>query len=107
MTATESLKLYEILRRYINNDLDAKSIVQEFEATVDRKFDEGIKNFATKTELEIIRKDIDLAKSELKTAIFESESRLKSEINKLIVWIIGIIFTASIVFFALSKFVNS
>lgn len=102
MTATESLKLYEILRRHINSDVDAKGIVQEFEATVDRKFDAEVKNFATKIELEVLRRDI----AEVKAAIYESESRLKSEINKLVIWIIGIIFTAAAVFFALSKFIK-
>lgn len=65
-------------------------------------------NFSSQTEVELLRKDVGALEIELKAQIEKSSVRLgnnlKSEINKLIIWIIGIILTAAMVFFVLSKY---
>jgi len=110
MTGTQTLKIYDVLQRYFKNDADAKAVVQEIEIIIDNKFEFNRDNFSSKTEVGLLRKVVETLKIELKAQIENSslrvESNLKSEINKLIIWIIGIIFTAAMVFFALSKYIH-
>ena len=106
MTATQAFTLNDILKPLFKNEGDIKQLLSIVEDVYDDKVDVIKKEFSTKSELDSLRQEMELLKFELKAAIFESESRVKSEINKLVVWIIGIIFTAAAVFFALSKFIN-
>ncbi len=39
--------------------------------------------------IELLRKDFQLLREEVKTRLAETKSEIKSEINKLIIWIIG------------------
>lgn len=39
MTATQSLKIYQIHNLYFKNDVDAKNIVEAIEAVLDEKVD--------------------------------------------------------------------
>ena len=48
MTASQSLKIYEVLQRHFKNDADAKIVVQEIEQIVENKFDATKSSFATK-----------------------------------------------------------
>ena len=107
MTATQSLKIYEILQRHFKNDADAKVVVEEIEQIVENKFEDKKNSFSSKTEVELLRKDVDSLRIELLSKIESSasrtESNLKSEINKLIVWIIAIMFGAAALFTTLAK----
>ena len=103
MTATQSLKIYEILKRYFNNDADAKVVVQEIEQIVSDKFKEEKENLAQKSEILLLRKDIEIFRQEVKTGFAESESRMKSETNKLIIWIIATMLTSGALFITLAK----
>ena len=103
MTATQSLKIYEILQRHFNNREDAKIIVEEIEQVVSEKFVQEKENFATKPEILLIRKDIEIFRQEVKTGFAESESRVKSETNRLIVWIVATILGAAALFITLAK----
>lgn len=107
MTATQSLKIYEILQRHFNNDADARIVVQEIEQIVADKFENKLKEFSSKSEVQLLRKDVDAMKIELtakiETSALRTESNLKSEINKLIVWIIATVFGAAAIFITLAK----
>ena len=103
MTATQSLKIYEILQRHFNNDADAKTVVEEIEQIVENKFVQEKESLAPMSEIILFRKDFEILRQEIKTGFAESESRIKSEINKLIVWIIATMFGAAALFITLAK----
>ena len=103
MTATQSIKIYDVLVRHFKNDEDARTVVQEIEQIVSEKFLQEKENIAPKSEIMLLRKDMDLMRQEMKTGFAESESRIKSEINKLIVWIVATMFASGALFIALAK----
>ncbi len=103
MTATQSLQIYEVIQRNFNNDADAKIVVQEIEQIVSEKFLEEKENIALRSEIMLMRKDLEVLRQEMKTGFAESESRIKSEINKLIVWIIATMFGAAVLIITLAK----
>ena len=114
MTTAQAFTLNTLLRPLFTNEGDTKQLLTVVEDVYDDKVNIIKKEFSTVSELSLVRKDIDGLKREVENLKFEIEksslrveNNLKSEINKLIVWIIGIIFTAAAVFFALSKFVSS
>ncbi len=51
----------------------------------------------------LIRKDLEILRQEIKTGFAESESRIKSEINRLIIWIIATMFGAGALFITIAK----
>lgn len=64
MTASQSLKLYELLNKNFKNEADAKALVNEIEAVIENRFNMERDRLATKE---------DLAKTE----------------TKIILWIVG------------------
>ena len=56
MTATQSLKIYEILQRHFKNEADAKVVVQEIETIIDNKFDKEKNNLASKDDINRLEK---------------------------------------------------
>lgn len=60
-------------------------------------------NIAPSAEIMLIRKDLEILRQEMKTGFAESESRIKSEINKLVVWIIATVYGAAALFITLAK----
>lgn len=107
MTASQSLKIYEILQRHFNNDADARIIVQEIEQIVENKFETRINELSPKSEVQLLRKDMETMRVELSAKIESSslrvENNLKSEINKLIIWIIATMFGAGALFITIAK----
>jgi hypothetical protein len=103
MTASQSLKIYEVLQRHFNNDADAGIIVQEIEQIVSDKFLGEKENIAPRSEIMLMRKYLEILRQELKTGFAENGSRIKSEINKLIVWIIAAMFGAGALFITIAK----
>jgi hypothetical protein len=103
MTATQSLKIYDVLLRHFKSDEDARTVVQEIEQIVAEKFSQEKENIAPKSEILLLRKDMELLRQEIKTGLAESESRIKSEINKLIVWIVATMFASGGFFIIIAK----
>ena len=97
------MKIYEILQRHFNNDADARIVVQEIEQVVENKLNREKENLAAKPEIMLLRKDIEIFRQEVKTGFAESEGRMKSEINKLIIWIIATMFASGALFITLAK----
>ena len=56
MTATQSLKIYEILQRHFKNEADAKIVVQEIETIIDNKFDKEKNSLASKDDINRLEK---------------------------------------------------
>ena len=107
MTSAQSLKIYEILQRHFNNDADARVVVQEIEQIVENKFDDKKNFFSSKSEVDLLRRDVDAMRVELLSKIENSalrtENNLKTEINKLIIWIIATMLTSGALFITLAK----
>ena len=72
MTATQSLKIYEVLHRHFKSDADAKIVVEQIEQIVEAKVD--------------TKKDILLTKED-KIDLIDRINKSKLET---IVWIVGI-----------------
>ena len=80
MTATQSLKIYEILHRHFKSDADAKSVVEEIETIIDNKFEKEKNLLATK-------KDI----FRLEKLILQNQAEIEKRFTTTIVTIISII----------------
>lgn len=51
ITASQTLKIYELLNKHFKNEEDAKALVHEIELVIDAKFDAEKDRLATKTDL--------------------------------------------------------
>ena len=71
MTATQSLKIYEVLHRHFKSDADAKIVVEQIEQIVEAKVD--------------TKKDILLTK--------EDKVELLNRIDNSFKWLVGIMIT--------------
>jgi hypothetical protein len=93
MTANQSLRLYQLFLKHFNNDANAKAFVDELEIVLEEKSISDKEIYSNKNDLESFRKDVErdfqLMKQEMKTGFAETKSELKTEINKLIIWIVG------------------
>jgi hypothetical protein len=71
MTATQTLKIYQVLNKHFKSDEDASVVVQEIEEIVDKKIDARKEILATKE---------DIARIEL---------AVEKRYNNLILWIVS------------------
>ena len=105
MTAAQHIKFYDFFRQQLNiDDAKAKVFVEEVEKIIDNKFDSEKQNFASMSSVEKVDFKIDMLSQEVKTIAAETKSEIKSEINKLIVWIIATMFASGAFFIAIAKF---
>lgn len=51
LTASQSFKLYETVRRYFNKEEDAKSFIAEVETIIENRFASEKEHLATKKDL--------------------------------------------------------
>jgi hypothetical protein len=114
MTASQSLKIYNVLLRHFKSEEDANIVVQEIEQIVASKFDSRTTDFSTKSETALLNKDMENIRVELLGKIESSSLRLensikteiigvKNDINKLIIWIIGTMLASGALFITLAK----
>lgn len=103
MTASQSLKIYNVLLRHFKSEEDANIVVQEIEQIVAGKFAEEKENVAPKSQIMLLSKEIELLRQEMKTGFAESESRMKSELNKLIIWIVATMLASGALFITIAK----
>lgn len=87
VTASQTLKMYELLNKYFKNSDDAKVLVQGIEEVIDSKFETERDRLATKSDLTI-------AKEELRNEIGKLETRMeqgfKDQLRWLIVLMVGL-----------------
>lgn len=107
MTASQSLRIYDVLVRQFKSDEDARIVIQEIEDIVSNKFQSEKNQLSTKSEVELLRKDVEAWKIELggkiETSTLRVESNLRSEINKLVIWIIATMLASGALFITLAK----
>ena len=107
MDSTHSLRLFDIFLRLSGRGNDATIFVQEIEQIVDERFEQEKKQFSSKSEVEMLKKDMDAMEmrmtSKIENAILKSESNLKSEINKLLIWIVATVLGAGAFILAIAK----
>jgi hypothetical protein len=85
MTATQSLKIFEVLQRHFKNDADAKVVVEEIEHIVENKFEANKSSFVTKDDIGQLRLSI----QEVKTEIVSSRVEMEKRFNSMLMWMIG------------------
>lgn len=87
VTATQALKMYDLLNKYFNSTEDAKAVVAGIEEIIDEKFNTEKDRLATKLDLTI-------AKEELRNEIRRLETRMehgfKDQLKWLIVLMVGL-----------------
>lgn len=89
MTATQSLRLYNLFLKHFKNEADAKAFVSELEIVLEEKSESDNRTYSNKNEIELLRKDFQILREEVKTGLAETKSEIKTEINKLIIWIVA------------------
>ena len=81
--------------------------MQEIEQIVENKFENRINELSSKSEVQLLRKDMETMRVELSAKIESStlrvESNVKLETNKLIVWIVAPMFGAGALFITLAE----
>lgn len=104
MTAAQSLRLHGLFLKYFHNDDDAKSFVNELEIALEEKTDRDDKTYSNKNEIELLRKDFQILRQEVKTALAETKSEIKTEINKLVIWIVATFVAGGSLMILIAKF---
>jgi hypothetical protein len=90
MTATQSLRLYEILLKHFKNDADAKVVVNEIEEVIDNKFEREKNLLATKEDMNLLRQDL------LKFQV-EMEKRFTTTILTIVTTVIAVVGIAVVI----------
>jgi hypothetical protein len=83
VTASQTLKMYELLNKHFKNTEDAKAIVVSIEDIVDNKFNTEKDRLATKEDIHCVNQKI----SSLETRI---EQGFKDQLKWLIVLMVGL-----------------
>lgn len=96
MTATQYLRLYDFFKQQLNiDDAKARVFAEEIESIVEHKFQTEKGQFGAKADVQDLKYEILLLRQEMKTGFIETESILKTEFNRQIVWLIATMFTMS------------
>ena len=83
VTASQAVKMYELLNKYFKNTDDAKAVVVSIEDIIDEKFNNEKNLLATKEDIFCLKKDI----SALETRM---EQGFKDQLRWLIVLMVGL-----------------
>lgn len=92
MTATQSLKIYELLNAQFQQPDKARALTEAIEAVIDMKVAEGNKTYEAllHKDLEILRKDLDVKLTNLELKLSGDTNSLRSELLKTI-YIVGLV----------------
>lgn len=103
MTATQSLKLFEISKRYFQNENDARSFVEEIETVVDNKFSIEKEKFTPASVIDKLDNKIELLRQEMKTGFAEAKADMRAEFNKVVIWLVSTMFAMVALLYTLIK----
>ncbi len=78
MTATQSLKIYEVLQRHFKNNDDAKIVVQEIEQIIEAKVEGKMNVLATKQDISLLKEDL-----------LKFQVDVEKRFNNSIIWVVG------------------
>jgi len=87
VTASQAVKMYELLNKYFKNNEDAKTMVASIEDIVDNKFNSEKDRLATKFDLSLVKEDLKNDISRLETRL---EQGFKDQLKWLIVLMVGL-----------------
>ncbi|MFT4153869.1 hypothetical protein [Parafilimonas sp.] len=89
MTA-QYIRLYDFFKQQLHID-EAKTqiFIKGIETIVENKFGREQENFVKNSEMEKLNFKIELFRQEVKTGFAEVRADVKSDINKLIIWIVS------------------
>ncbi len=76
MTATQSLKIYELLNAQFQQPEKAHALTEAIEAVVEEKILEGNRKFET-----LLNKDIEILRSDINARLTDVESKLRVEVR--------------------------
>lgn len=83
VTASQTLKMYELLNKHFKNNEDAKAIVVSIEDIVDNKFNTEKDRLATKEDIHCVNQKIGALETRL-------EQGFKDQLKWLIVLMVGL-----------------
>ena len=83
VTASQTLKMYELLNKHFKNTEDAKVLVAGIEEIIDEKFNNEKDRLATKEDIFCLRKDMTALETRL-------EQGFKDQLKWLIVLMVGL-----------------
>jgi predicted nucleic acid-binding Zn-ribbon protein len=83
VTASQALKMYELLNKHFKNKEDAQAVVASIEGIVDNKFNDQKERLATKEDIFCLKSDI----SKLETRM---EQGFKDQLKWLIILMVGL-----------------
>jgi hypothetical protein len=92
MTATQSLKIYEILHRHFKNAADAKTVVEEIETIIDNKFEKEKNQLSTKEDIHLLREDV-----------LKFQAYFEKRMNTFMAWNMGTIIAVGALIIAIIK----
>src|ERR1044072_9627996 len=87
VTASRTLKMYELLNKHFKSAEDAKAIVVSIEDIVDNKFNIEKDRLATKLDLALVKEDLKNDIGRLETRI---EQGFKDQLKWLIILMVGL-----------------
>jgi hypothetical protein len=87
VTASQTLKMYELLNKHFKSAEDAKAIVVSIEDIVDNKFNTEKDRLATKLDLALVKEDLKNDIGRLETRI---EQGFKDQLKWLIILMVGL-----------------
>jgi hypothetical protein len=87
VTASQALKMYELLNKHFKNKEDAQAVVASIEGIVDNKFNTERDRLATKMDLALVKEDLKNDISRLETRV---EQGFKDQLKWLIILMVGL-----------------
>jgi hypothetical protein len=87
VTASQALKMYELLNKHFKNTEDAKAVVASIEDIVDNKINTDRDRLATKWDLTIVKEELRNEIGRLETRM---EQGFKDQLKWLIVLMVGL-----------------
>lgn len=87
VTASHTLKMYELLNKHFKNTEDAKVLVASIEDIVENKFNTEKDQLATKLDLALVKEDLKNDIGRLETRV---EQGFKDQLKWLIILMVGL-----------------
>jgi hypothetical protein len=88
VTASQTLKMYELLNKHFKNSEDAKVLVAGIEEVIDGKFEAERDRLATKSDLFLAKSDLHNAVNEVRKEINRVETRMEQGFKDQLKWLI-------------------
>jgi hypothetical protein len=88
VTASQAVKMYELLYKHFKNNEDAKAVVAGIEEIIDEKFNNEKDRLATKQDIFVMREDTKKFMFALKEDVFALQTRMEQGFKDQLKWLI-------------------